>query len=201
MVSGCLGFRISINIDDLLPQGNHWTRTKGEVNEPVKKNRGDFCGPKKIVVRILRVPPKNSQKTCRNSYIPGICLKQKHDLPTHLSFSRCIQLMEGWKLDPSPKSERNASIFQAQGLDVWINLAKLTYFTNLGFPEIREFPLLNHHLGAQVVWGRYNLTRSFSYGVMNLMSFFFGPWKFSGWWFFWTNPSEKYARQNGFIFP
>ena len=33
------------------------------------------------------------------------------------------------------------------------------YFTNLDFPEIRRFPLLNHHLGAQVVWGRYNLPR------------------------------------------
>ena len=31
-----------------------------------------------------------------------------------------------------------------------ISLAKLLYFTNLDFPEIRGFPLLNHHLG----WGR-----------------------------------------------
>ena len=29
----------------------------------------------------------------------------------------------------------------------------------MDFPEIRGFPFLNHHLGAQVVWGRYNLTR------------------------------------------
>ena len=36
-------------------------------------------------------------------------------------------------------------------------LGKLWYFTNLGFPEIRGFPLLNHHLGCG--WGRYNLTR------------------------------------------
>ena len=28
-------------------------------------------------------------------------------------------------------------------------LAKSKYFTNLGFPEIMGFPLLNHHLGAQ----------------------------------------------------
>ncbi len=27
------------------------------------------------------------------------------------------------------------------------DLAKLLYFTNLDFPEIRGFPLLNHHLG------------------------------------------------------
>ena len=33
-------------------------------------------------------------------------------------------------------------------------LAKLEYFTNLGFPEIRGFPLLNHHLGWKLVWGR-----------------------------------------------
>ena len=32
-----------------------------------------------------------------------------------------------------------------------MDLAKLKYFTNLDFPEIRRFPLLNHHLGAQVV--------------------------------------------------
>ena len=38
-------------------------------------------------------------------------------------------------------------------------LGKLWYFTNLDFPEIKGIPLLNHHLGAQVVWGRYNLTR------------------------------------------
>ena len=41
---------------------------------------------------------------------------------------------------------------------ITITLAKLQYFTNLDFPEIRRFPLLNHHLG-EVVWGRYNLTR------------------------------------------
>ena len=29
-------------------------------------------------------------------------------------------------------------------------------------PEIRGFPLLNHHLGFLVVWGRYDLTRSMS---------------------------------------
>ena len=38
------------------------------------------------------------------------------------------------------------------------NLAKLYYFTNPDFPEKRGFPLLNHHLGAQVAWGRHNLT-------------------------------------------
>ena len=35
------------------------------------------------------------------------------------------------------------------------------------FPWNKGFPLLNHHLGAQVVWGRYNLTRPitwFSHG-------------------------------------
>ena len=40
-----------------------------------------------------------------------------------------------------------------------IQLAKLLYFTNLGFPEIRGFPLLSTIWG-EVVWGRYNLTRS-----------------------------------------
>ena len=38
------------------------------------------------------------------------------------------------------------------------------YFTNIGFPEIREtpFPLLNHHLGGKSVPndGRYNLAGS-----------------------------------------
>ena len=38
-------------------------------------------------------------------------------------------------------------------------MVKLSYFTNPDFPEIRGFPLLNHHLGFLVVWGRYNLTR------------------------------------------
>ena len=33
-----------------------------------------------------------------------------------------------------------------------------------GFSEIRGFSLLNHHLGAQVVWGRYNLTFSSARG-------------------------------------
>ena len=36
------------------------------------------------------------------------------------------------------------------GIYIYIYLAKLKYFTNLDFPEIRRFPLLNHHLG----WGR-----------------------------------------------
>ncbi len=31
-------------------------------------------------------------------------------------------------------------------------------FTNLDFPKIRGFPLLNHHLGFLVMWGRYKLT-------------------------------------------
>ena len=43
--------------------------------------------------------------------------------------------------------------------DDWCNLAKLWYFTNLDFLEIRGFPFLTYLLGAQVVWGRYNLTK------------------------------------------
>ena len=47
-------------------------------------------------------------------------------------------------------------------------LAKFQFFTNLGFPEIRGFPLLNHHLG-EVVWGRYNLTRWLDAWKLNLV--------------------------------
>ena len=38
-------------------------------------------------------------------------------------------------------------------------LAKVLYFTHLGFPEIRGIAFLTYLLGAQVVWCRYNLTR------------------------------------------
>ena len=38
------------------------------------------------------------------------------------------------------------------------NLAKLYYFTNLDFPEIRGFPFLGYLLG-EAVWARYNLTK------------------------------------------
>ena len=38
------------------------------------------------------------------------------------------------------------------------NLAKLKYFTNLDFPQIRGFPFLNATFWAEVVWDRYNLT-------------------------------------------
>ena len=42
-------------------------------------------------------------------------------------------------------------------------LGKLSYFTNLDFPEIRGFPLLNHHLGEIPTGGtrsRANLPRN-----------------------------------------
>ena len=39
------------------------------------------------------------------------------------------------------------------------------YFTNPGFPEIRDFPSKRYLWGAQVVWGRYDLTRC--YGIQN----------------------------------
>ena len=43
-------------------------------------------------------------------------------------------------------------------------LAKLYYFTNLDFPEIRGFPFLSYLLGFfGRVFGRYNLTRSISW--------------------------------------
>ena len=45
-------------------------------------------------------------------------------------------------------------------------LAKLWYFTNLDFPEIKGCPFLNYILGAQVVWGRYNLTRYMDFGSL-----------------------------------
>ena len=48
-------------------------------------------------------------------------------------------------------------LFWRPGFCFWF--AKLQYFTHLDFPEIRKFPLLNHHLGQKLVWGRYNLTR------------------------------------------
>ena len=40
-----------------------------------------------------------------------------------------------------------------------IYLAKLWYFTHLGFSERRGFPYKHQHLGWKLVWGRYNLTR------------------------------------------
>ena len=80
------------------------------------------------------------------------------------------------------------------------HLAKLWYFTNLGFPEIRGSPLLNHHLG-EVVWGRYNLTRHMQLTIKfgeshrcserkvtvksRLFACLVGGW---------SNPSEKYAQ-------
>ena len=45
----------------------------------------------------------------------------------------------------------------------WIDDSGQIYFTNLDFPEIRGFPLLNHHVGWKNVWGRYNVTRWFGY--------------------------------------
>ena len=51
----------------------------------------------------------------------------------------------------------------------YINLAKLWYFTNLDFLEIRGFPLLNHHLG----WGR---VRSLEFDQINNLCFSF-LWK------------------------
>ena len=40
---------------------------------------------------------------------------------------------------------------------------KIKIFTNLDFPEIRGFPFLSYLLEAQVVSGRYNLTRVISH--------------------------------------
>ena len=60
MVGGCLGFRISINIENP-NQGNHWTRTKGEVNEPVKK-QGWFLRSKKNLRKDSKDSPPKTHK-------------------------------------------------------------------------------------------------------------------------------------------
>ncbi len=45
---------------------------------------------------------------------------------------------------------------------------QIIYFTNLDFPEIIRFPFLSYILGAQVVWGRYNLTKWYASHLPNL---------------------------------
>ena len=77
------------------------------------KNRGDFCGPKKKI--FVRIHQKLT-KTYRNSYIPSICLKQKTDLTTHLSFSRCIQLMEVGSWIPVRSQKEMRRFFRPKAL-------------------------------------------------------------------------------------
>ena len=58
-----------------------------------------------------------------------------------------------------------------------IHLAKLLYFTNLGFPEIRGFPLLFTTICGEVVWGRYNLTRFMYFCVIcDCLNSILTPW-------------------------
>ena len=51
----------------------------------------------------------------------------------------------------------HVSLARNQTYQTWPN--GIIFHLHLDFPEIKGFPILNHHLGAQVVWGRYNLTR------------------------------------------
>ena len=49
---------------------------------------------------------------------------------------------------------------RCHGLMVNLGSGQIIIFHLSRFPwNLRGFPLLNHHLGAQVVWDRYNLTR------------------------------------------
>ena len=88
---------------------------------------------------------------CSLSFLP-LDTKKK---PIHRQYFVQISTwkLDHWNPQPSRKSQSPKVVCS------WFCLAKLQYFTNLDFPEIRGIPFLNHHLGAQVVWGRYNLTR------------------------------------------
>ena len=115
-------------------------------------------------------PPPPKEKSWNHFLRPESC-KKKHGSE---SFRFCATLLN-WKGKSSHQffatsyawrfhSPLVIVIWQESGLLVFdkglkyggpapdrnIHLAKWLYFTNLGFPEIRGFPLLNHHLG----WGR-----------------------------------------------
>ena len=65
----------------------------------------------------------------------------------------CLSLPGFPRSSHSPKNFENETI-KGFSHTIWPN-----YFFNVDFPEIRGFPFLSYLLGAQVVWGRYNLTR------------------------------------------
>ena len=60
-----------------------------------------------------------------------------------------------WFLPQKSSSQKKPSFSLTLHLAKWNNISPTDRFPW----NFRGFPLLNHHLGAQVVWGRYNLTR------------------------------------------
>ncbi len=85
--------------------------------------------------------------------------KTTRQLPPKRSCCNCLQLLKfilSWRWEKS-----NFPVCWSWVVLPSRYLGKKKYFTNLDFPEIKGFPLLNHHLGPQVVWGRYNLTRRY----------------------------------------
>ena len=104
-----------------------------------------------------------------NPSIPYPWLKKAH---LHLTsiFFRCklalrlsyggnsrVQLTEKKKAKTQTTASHSWKKWKLQSIVLakWNNISP----TYIDFPEISGFPLPNHHLGAQVVWGRYNLTR------------------------------------------
>ena len=134
---------------------------------------------------------------------------------TDSSFSKDWNISKTWKsLRIEPR------VLQPTSIPSTKNLAKLKYFTNLGFPEIRGFPLLSQ-CEVAIIWpekmetsvphlwkapGKCLTKGSWIDPGISFRDRFtprnadatyrFCPKRLTSWWFF-TNPFEKYVRQIG----
>ena len=105
----------------------------------------------------------------------------------HRFGAKVYRIVPGWWLR---SFVRKMNFPRTPSFSLAIHLAKLEYFTNLGLPEIREFPFLSHHLG----WGR---VRSLQFDQIHTGDSL--RWTFASWWL--NQPIWKICSSNWIISP